>query len=619
MKSLRAFCFMLIFITLGSYAFAAELVVEILDVGQADGFLLSLEGKTVLIDAGEKAEQMKEYLEDRGIRRLDMVVGTHPHADHIGGMEAVLRNFDIGVYVDNGFPHTTVLYEKVMTAAEEKVNSGTMKYRVARRGQRINFGSEAYFEVLLPREIPITGTRSDINANSIILRLQHGENCILFTGDAEAETELAMLDVLGQCDVIKAAHHGSRHSSTAGFLDVVRPKVALISCGLANKHGHPGAETLERYAERNILDYRTDLSGTIKAISDGKTWRFEEEHPPLQITKININLAGEDVLRQLPGVGKKTAESIIAYREANGYFKDVNDVLLVATNSNTEKRLQKILPFIVTEGGSTTGLTSGTASSEVSGGNPYLVGVATSKAASMVIDERAFSGISPQVARLELYQVMSSYDACAGFLHINGASRLRYEKRSSVCGAMNNSMRPSYHFVAAQSGEGSSYAASSRGDTVNINTADEATLASLPGMSAAKARALISHREANGRFADCKRITDVKGIGVKTYEKLASRCAVSTAGSLPKAEFAAPKAEFAAPRVASSSANGVVNINTASVDVLKAMPGMSQIKAQKMVEDRNANGFFKSCQEATRVKGIGPKTVEKFIGQCTVQ
>lgn len=617
MIKLRVIGFVLFLFGFSTSVYGADLVIEMLDVGQADGFLLQTQGKTVLIDAGEQPQQVKEYLEERGISRLDMVVGTHPHADHIGGMEAVLRNFDVGVYLDNGFAHTTSMYEKVMTVAEEKVNQGRMKYRVARQGQRINFGTEAYFEVLLPREVPITGTRSDINSNSIILKLTHGSNCILFMGDAEAETEEAILDIVGTCQVLKASHHGSRHSSIDALLDTVKPQVALISCGLANKHGHPGAEMMQRLALRNIKDYRTDLSGAIKATSDGKTWRFEEEHPPLQISKININLAGEEVLRELPGVGKKTAQSIIAYREANGYFTNVNDVLLVAGgNSNNEKRLQKIIPFIVTEGGSTTGLV-GSVTGETSG-SPYLVVEAGAKT-SLVLDLQAFTGMSYREMDAALSETMAAYDACGGVMDLRGISRVQYEKRSAVCGAMNNSQNSTSKFVTKRVGAQPSSSLRARvGDKVNINSANEVELSQLPGMSASKARSLIAHRMANGPFSSCERIVDVKGIGQKTFEKLAASCVVTDGTLAPIA--AAPQGTPRVPQsINSANSAGKVNINTATFEELRELPGMSATKAQKMVEDRSANGFFKSCQEVTRVKGIGQKTVDKFLPQCSVQ
>ena len=355
-NSLKLIAGAVFFFCLASLAFAEDLKVTMLNVGQADSFLLETAGKRVLIDAGEQKEDVAEQLRQNGIRQIDMVVGTHPHADHIGGMQAVVENTEIKLYMDIGFPHTSAGYNNLMEAVERKVATGSMKYMVARKGQRLNFGPEAYFEVLWPTPEGLSGTRSDINAKSVILKLTHKNVCMLFMGDAEEETEREVIPQVGKCNVLKISHHGSKHSSIPDLLNVVRPNVALISCGLANKHGHPGESTLQNLEALGTDIYRTDLMGEINLVSDGDNIRVTMEHEPLVITKININLAEEDVLRMLPGTGEKTARSIIEYRETHGPFKTEQDVLNVATNANNRKRLEKIIPFITVTGGSVTGL-----------------------------------------------------------------------------------------------------------------------------------------------------------------------------------------------------------------------------------------------------------------------
>ena len=168
---------------------AGQLLVDVLDVGQGDAILLrSPEGKTVLIDAGTGSTDIVAELQGRGVTQIDLAVSTHPHADHIGSMEDVLRAMPVGVFMDNGVPHTSKLYTDLMIAVEEL----SIPYMEAEAGQQIQFGEEATIDVLWPTKSKLRGTRSDLNANSVVLRLQHGDNCFLFVGDAEEETEVRL-------------------------------------------------------------------------------------------------------------------------------------------------------------------------------------------------------------------------------------------------------------------------------------------------------------------------------------------------------------------------------------------------------------------------------------------
>lgn len=252
---------------------AGELRVEVLDVGQGDGILItSPAGKRVLIDASIKSADVVGQLRARGVQSLDLVVATHPHADHIGGMKDVVEAFPIRLYTDNGLPHTTATYTELMAAIEAK----QIPYRGAKAGQSFSLDDGIKIEVLNPREPPLSGTRSDLNANSVVLRLQHGQNCFLFTGDAEEPTEQELLrGGLASCGVLKVAHHGSNHSSTDAFLRTVKPELALISVGVANRYKHPGEETLARLGSAGARVFRTDLDGEIRVLSDGRSLRVE--------------------------------------------------------------------------------------------------------------------------------------------------------------------------------------------------------------------------------------------------------------------------------------------------------------------------------------------------------
>ena len=510
LKVLKTLVLGLIFLLLTTgVSLADELVMQVLNVGQADAILISTAGKRVLIDAGETKTQTRDILKEKGIKNIDLVVATHPHADHIGGMQEVVENFDIKLYIDNGFPHTSAGYNKLMEAAELKVAAGQMKYMVARTGQRLNFGPEAYFEVLSPTDAGFTGTRSDINSNSIILRLQHQNVCFALLGDAEAETERAVMSKLAGCQIYKVSHHGSRHSSVAEFLDVMKPETALISCGLANKHGHPGEATLQRFAERNVKVYRTDLMGELTVVSDGNSYRVTTEHEPIALTKININTADNKALCELPGIGEKTAQSIIDYREANGPYTNINDVL--KANPKQVKRLEKILPFITVEGGSSKSLTDN--SVQPSTGT-------TAVAAAPAAQQMAPAGQQPAVAVSPQYVAPPpGFAACIpvapGTPLPPGMHQVPMVQPQVLQQGMNPAQAPTQVAPAA-----------SAAGKVNINTADHKALATMPGMSAKKAQAAIAHREANGPFKSCKALVDVKGIGEKTVEKLLDVCTV---------------------------------------------------------------------------------------------
>ena len=248
---------------------AGQLLVDVIDVGQGDAVLLrSPEGKTVLIDAGTGRTDMVAELQGRGVTQLDLAVATHPHADHIGDMEDVLRAMPVGVYMDNGVPHTSNLYTDLMATVEEL----GVPYMEAEAGQHIQFGEEAAIDVLWPTKTKLRGTRSDLNANSVVLRLTHGDNCFLFVGDAEEETEVRLqVRGLEQCAVLKVAHHGSNHSSMDRFLGKLQPSVALISVGEHNRYNHPGEETLRRLERHGAEVHRTDTQGALRIISDGHT------------------------------------------------------------------------------------------------------------------------------------------------------------------------------------------------------------------------------------------------------------------------------------------------------------------------------------------------------------
>lgn len=258
--------FGLVLALLSTPALAGEVIMDFLDVGQGDSVLIRGGGKAVLIDAGDRDSGVVDQLKILGVERIDLAVATHPHADHIGSMAQVIREFPVTMYMDNGLPHTTEVYKRVMHAVTER---GVHRLR-AKTDMTIRLGDEAILHVLFPGETYLKNTRSDLNSNSVVIWLEHGEIDALFTGDAEEPTESALLRAgIKEVELLKVAHHGSDHSSSSSFLSRVSPEIAVISCGEGNRYNHPGVDTLQRLASAGALVFRTDLSGQVRAVSDG--------------------------------------------------------------------------------------------------------------------------------------------------------------------------------------------------------------------------------------------------------------------------------------------------------------------------------------------------------------
>lgn len=249
-----------------------ELQIMFLDVGQADSTLIQAAGKSMLIDAGnnEDGETIVSILQAQGIETLDYIIPTHPHADHVGGMDDVINAFDIGKVIMPNATSTSQTFEDMLDAMETKGLSATTPIV----GDTYTLG-DCSFTILAP----VWDYGDDMNNWSVAIQLVHGENSFVFTGDAEEEAEEDMLatGLNLQGDVFQAGHHGSNTSNTEEFLDAVNPKYVVISCGEGNSYGHPNEEILERFAERNIEVYRTDTQGTIIMQSDGTNITFITE------------------------------------------------------------------------------------------------------------------------------------------------------------------------------------------------------------------------------------------------------------------------------------------------------------------------------------------------------
>lgn len=253
----------------GRSVISDDLKVTFLDVGQGDASLIqTAEGETVLIDGGEDPSRLESLLAQNGVQRIDLLVLTHPHFDHVGGLAEIIANHPVGMVLDSGQPHTSAAYLKFLKTVDQQ----KIPYKLARRGQRFEL-KKIRLEVLHPPPEFIIGTASDLNNNSIVLKLIYGEMTFLFTGDIGQEGELSILSSSDtqqlKADVLKVPHHGSSSSGDSKFIQVVRPEVAVISVGQGNAYGHPARSTISKLKAAGAKVYRTDHNGSVTITSDG--------------------------------------------------------------------------------------------------------------------------------------------------------------------------------------------------------------------------------------------------------------------------------------------------------------------------------------------------------------
>ncbi|WP_026887096.1 ComEC/Rec2 family competence protein [Clostridium beijerinckii] len=255
-----------------------NLKIHYIDVGQGDSELIQVNGKNILIDAGTSDKRSLEYLKSIGITRLDYVIATHPHEDHIGSMDDVIINYDIGDFYAPKVTTTTKTYENMINALKSK----SLKINVPKVGEKINIGN-----LVLTFLAPNSSKYDDLNNYSIVIKLEYGKTSFVFMGDAEgvSENEILAKQLDIQADVLKVGHHGSHSSTTQAFIDKVNPKYAVISCEKGNDYGHPHKETIDKLNNKNIKVFRTDMQGTIIATSNGENITFNVE--PVD-KKINV-------------------------------------------------------------------------------------------------------------------------------------------------------------------------------------------------------------------------------------------------------------------------------------------------------------------------------------------
>lgn len=248
---------------------SGNLKIHYINVGQGDSELIQNNGQNMLIDTGtnESTSSLVSYLKNQNVSKIDCLILTHPHEDHIGGADAVIKQFNVQKVYMPKITTNTETFKDVLMAMKDK----GLKATVPTVGEEFKIGTAAC-KILSP----INVNKEDLNTYSIVVKLAYGNTKFLFTGDAQSSNELDMINKKFDlsADVLKVGHHGSKTSTLEAFMDKVNPKYAVISCGKNNDYGHPHAETMKELQSKNIKVYRTDENGTIVCTSDGKSISF---------------------------------------------------------------------------------------------------------------------------------------------------------------------------------------------------------------------------------------------------------------------------------------------------------------------------------------------------------
>jgi len=313
--------------------------VHFIDVGQGDAILIDYDAYEMLIDGGRWGN-CAAYIASYVDGDLEVMVATHPDADHIGGLCNVLDAFDVEHIWLNGDTASTQTYREFMA----KVSAEGAQIHQASRGDQINL-STLTFDILNPT-LPLS---SDRNENSIVMKLSFGQGDFLFTGDVEGGAEARMVEanLIDDIDFLKVAHHGSKYSSTVSFLDAAQPEIAIYSAGANNPYGHPAPETIARLHDIGATIYGTDVNGTIIVTTDGETYRIKTEPPPKITYNLSINVEGQGTTEPSPGThsySEGTLVVITAMPASNDWEFDhwsgdasgISPTVIITMNSNKD-------------------------------------------------------------------------------------------------------------------------------------------------------------------------------------------------------------------------------------------------------------------------------------------
>ncbi|WP_445491617.1 ComEC/Rec2 family competence protein [Niallia sp. 03133] len=264
-----------LFVTPAS-ASSKKLTVHFIDVGQGDSiYIKTANGDDIIIDGGNRdGSDVVSYLEKQKVKDIEVMIATHPDADHMGGLDEVLKAFKVKSIYAPKVSHTTQVYKDFLSAVKKE----GVKIKTAKKDVSIPLkGVAAKFVG------PVNSySKSDLNDWSAVLRLVYGKKSFLFTGDAETKAETDMMNSKEtlKADVLKVGHHGAKTSTSTAFLKAVKPTYGVISVGKKNSYGHPTSDTLKRLKNSKVKVFRTDKQGTIIASSDGKSITFNTK--PIQ-------------------------------------------------------------------------------------------------------------------------------------------------------------------------------------------------------------------------------------------------------------------------------------------------------------------------------------------------
>lgn len=243
-----------------------KMLVHYIDVGQGDSILIQVNNKNLIIDAGPKSDKTKllDYLSNLSLEKLDYVIATHPHEDHIGNMADIIDDYNVLAFYAPKVQSTTKTFEQMVEALKGK----NLKINVIKKGtDSIDLGKNTKVTVFSPSQ----DSYENLNNYSPVMKIEYGSTSFLFTGDAEKdiETEIISNNEDISSDVLKVGHHGSSTSTSKNFFNKVNPSIGVISVGEDNTYNHPNKETIKLLGESKVATYRTDKDGTIVISSDG--------------------------------------------------------------------------------------------------------------------------------------------------------------------------------------------------------------------------------------------------------------------------------------------------------------------------------------------------------------
>ncbi|MDP3710543.1 MAG: ComEC/Rec2 family competence protein [bacterium] len=257
-----------------------NLLVTFFDIGQGDAALVEIPGgNQILIDGGPSSQILSKIGKTLPFwdRSIDLLILTHPHADHLDGLLEILKRYEIDMVIESGVDHSIPEYKEWQDLLEDKKT----KVIIAKAGQKVKLGRSTELQILSPFKNFTSQTVKNIHEAVVTARLKHNQNSILFMGDAEKSTEYRLLFeslnskfLILDSSVLKVGHHGSKTSSAEEFLKAISPKYAIISAGRKNRYGHPHQEVLDRFEKLGIKIFRTDLVGDVHLISDGISYVF---------------------------------------------------------------------------------------------------------------------------------------------------------------------------------------------------------------------------------------------------------------------------------------------------------------------------------------------------------